>query len=80
MSLMTQKCRNQTLTQHAKRCAMKKVLKAALLWPVQIAPNKNKTAAIRETMMTKDTTTAKGMHPAAIMHANDLRAGKISRR
>jgi peptide/nickel transport system substrate-binding protein len=30
--------------------------------------------------MTKDDRSAKGMHPAAVMHANDLRAGKLSRR
>ena len=30
--------------------------------------------------MTKDDRSAKGMHPAAIMHATDLRAGKLSRR
>jgi peptide/nickel transport system substrate-binding protein len=30
--------------------------------------------------MTKDDRSAKGLHPAAIMHANDLRAGKLSRR
>ncbi|MFM2389064.1 MAG: hypothetical protein RLZZ437_619 [Pseudomonadota bacterium] len=45
-----------------------------------IQDNNNDTAAFRETDMTKDTTTAKGLHPAAYMHANDLRAGKLSRR
>jgi peptide/nickel transport system substrate-binding protein len=30
--------------------------------------------------MTKDDRLAKGLHPAAIMHANELRSGKLSRR
>jgi peptide/nickel transport system substrate-binding protein len=59
---------------------MNAVRKGKPICPRDGARHQNQDCCLRENDMTKDDRMGQGLHPAAYMHAKDLRAGKLSRR